>query len=135
MGTPNKSPRSPPSESALLPEFFALGDAIFNRVAKLIDARFSAIEGKLLPEKNFRPPLQAAAGIIREGGKAKTFAEVTAAAPKTGVGGGGGGANASPLPSSSLPPASRKEGKGKKGGPRPPRPPRSLVPRRPRDPL
>lgn len=65
------------TEAHLPPELAAFGDAMFSRVARLIDARFGAIEGRLLLEENLRPPLRSAAARTGRGGNAKkTFAEV-----------------------------------------------------------
>lgn len=85
-------------------------NAIAGRVVDFVNARFAAIEGRLLPEK-IRPPL----GAVKSGGtaaKAKSFAEAAAAPPKGKPGGGGGGRGVARPPAASLS-AIPKKGKGK----------------------
>jgi len=86
-GGQRMSPQKTPEEGTD-PGAEALINAITNRVAAFVNARFAAIEKRLLPEK-IRPALQAEKKMA-EAAQAKSYAEAAAAAPSKKTRGGGG---------------------------------------------
>ncbi|KMQ91248.1 reverse transcriptase, partial [Lasius niger] len=102
--------------------------AIINRLAPIWDARFAAIETRLLPDKGFRPPLGAGAGTGQGGGETRReiFAEVAISAPKgkkDGADKEGKSKNLPHLPLSQKGNKKKKKSEGKKGAGPTPAPP------------
>ncbi|CAL1680925.1 unnamed protein product [Lasius platythorax] len=96
--------------------------AIINRLAPIWDARFAAIETRLLPDKGFWPPLGAGAGTGQGEIRRKIFAEVAISAPKAKKDGADKGGKSKNLPPSAVVSQKgnkKKGGGGKRAGPAP----------------
>lgn len=93
---------------ASIPGADAIVNAIAGRVVEFVNARFAAIEGRLLPE-TIRPPLRADKNKGTATG-AKSFAEMAATPSKGKAGGGGGGKGNTKPPAASMPAAPKKGG-------------------------